>query len=116
MITYMQRSAKAASRLVLDYPKETERITSPQYTIRLSASEAFQMVEVSIDAGPWQECRRCGGHYWFDWTDYSSGPHEIEIRGWLFSDEIREVAPRRVLVALKESAPLAAIRGEDARP
>ena len=100
----MPRSASVEDSLILDYPKEAERITSPHYALRLSAPYELQMVEVSIDGGPWQECRKCGGHYWFDWTGYSFGSHEIGSRAWLFSDKIEELPPRRVLVALEPNA------------
>ena len=100
----MTRNVMVEAHVIMDYPKESEMITSPNYAFRLSASDETQMVEVSIDGGPWQECRKAGGHFWFDWAHYMSGRHEISARAWLFSDEAEETSSRHVIVDLERKA------------
>ena len=100
----MTRNVRVEEHVVLDYPKEGEIITSPHYTLRFGATDEAQMVEVSIDGGPWQECRKAGGHFWFDWAHYMSGRHVIAARAWLFADQIEETDPRHVVVDLEQKA------------
>jgi len=47
----MTRNVTVEAHVVMDFPKETEIITSPHYTLRYSASDETQSVEVSIDGG-----------------------------------------------------------------
>jgi hypothetical protein len=100
----MTRNAMVQAHVIMDYPRDGEIITSSDYTFRLSASDEAQMVEVSIDGGPWQECRKAGGHFWFDWAHYMSGRHEIAGRAWLFSDQVEEAGSRHVHVNLEQKA------------
>lgn len=76
----MDENAHEEADLTIDFPQEGEVITSSHYTIRISATEASD-VEVSINEGPWQACRESAGYWWFDWSSYESGPHEIMARG-----------------------------------
>ncbi|MFN3966695.1 MAG: hypothetical protein ACK4JE_03235 [Endomicrobiia bacterium] len=70
--------------LTIDFPKENEIITSPHYTVRITSSEN-SLVELSINNGPWKPCRYdhdgSGNYYWwFDWSNYSKGPHKLIAR------------------------------------
>ncbi len=98
----MTRIVTIEAHVNMDYPKETEVITSPFYTLRFSASNETHSVEVSIDGGPWQPCRQAAGHFWFDWANYMSGRHEIEVRARLHGGQIDEAPVRRVRVEIKK--------------
>ncbi|GEM_PF-3899453 len=75
-----RKSKKEENYVVIDYPKEGEIITSPNYTIRIGASEG-NTVEVSIDAaGSWNVCRLAEGYWWYDWANYSPGFHLVKAR------------------------------------
>src|SRR5688572_20847826 len=63
----------------IDYPMEGEKICHPSYTIRVGCPE-MQKCVVSIDDNPWQACRFESGYWWFDWSNYMSGRHEIEVK------------------------------------
>ncbi len=63
----------------VDYPQEGEKITHPQYTMRVGAADV-QKVVVSIDDSPWQPCRQAGGFWWYDWSNFMSGRHEVEVK------------------------------------
>lgn len=67
-------------RPVLDYPLQDEKITSRHYSIRVTAADPADQVDVSIDQGPWLQCRKSHGHWWFDWTDFDAGEHEVIAR------------------------------------
>lgn len=62
-----------------------------EYTFRVAAPEAADEVDVSINQGPWQPCRRAVGYWWFDWSGFEPGEHEVVSRArakkgrWLVS-------------------------------
>ena len=94
MKTAVKTSAKTVAvgiRPEIDYPKAGETITSREYTFRVGAPETAEEVGVSIDQGPWQTCRNAAGYWWYDWSGYDTGAHEIIARSrakkgrWLVS-------------------------------
>lgn len=90
--------AAARPTLSLDYPRQGERIESPFYTIRLSAPRDARCVEVSIDGGEWLPCREALGYYWYDWSGYYEGDHEIEGRYATAGGRLMGCEPRVVRV------------------
>ncbi len=68
--------------VVIDYPQENETITSPAYTIRIGANASTNNARVKIDTGDWSQCRWSAGYWWFDWSSYPAGPHQIIAEGW----------------------------------
>lgn len=100
----MSRNVTVEAHVVMDYPKEMEILTTPHYTLRFGASDETQLIEVSIDGGPWQVCRKAGRYFWFDWARYMSGHHEIIARSRLYNGKIEETAPRHVRVELERIA------------
>lgn len=64
----------------VDFPVQNETICSSHYTIRVSASEKAESVDVSIDQGTWQACRKAEGFWWYDWSDFDNGEHEVIAR------------------------------------
>lgn len=79
-IINMGKSAAVAARPQIDYPAQDEKIDSREYSLRISASEAGMNVDVSIDQGPWLPCRKASGHWWYDWSGYDAGEHEVIAR------------------------------------
>ena len=68
------------AQLSVDYPRQGETIDGVSYTFRISAPANVQKVEVAVDQGAWQPCRQSAGYWWFDWSGYDSGEHEITSR------------------------------------
>lgn len=99
----MSRTVVAEKHVVIDYPQQHEIITSPQYTIRLAVSDETQTVAVSIDGGPWQDCRKAAGYFWFDWANYLTGRHELIARATLFNGQTEETGREFVRVELKRA-------------
>jgi hypothetical protein len=77
-------------RLSVDFPLQNDKITSAGYTIRVSAPPGIKTVEVTIDQGDWQTCRQSAGYWWFDWSGYENGEHEVTAR--LVTPEGRSVS------------------------
>lgn len=85
----------------IDYPAAAETIALGHYTVRVGASEPLVEAEVSIDRGPWRPCRHACGMWWYDWTGYSPGPHQIAARGISRSGEHANSTLRRFNAAAK---------------
>lgn len=88
----------------IDYPQEDETITSPHYTFRIKAPLNAEKVEVCVDGAPWQLCRYSSGFWWFDWSGYFSGEHEIVARILPFDSKNYTLRTRRCQVCLPREA------------
>jgi hypothetical protein len=94
--------------LVIDYPVEGETVASPEYTIRLSATGGHaggvRRAEVSIDGGPWSACRPAAGYWWYDWSGYLAGRHQLRTRLQLRDGRVAQAAQRTIAVNLASAA------------
>lgn len=79
MTTILSRKTVNRRMLAIDYPRQNEVIASPEYTVRVFAPKGAQRVGISIDQGPWKSCRPAVGYWWYDWSGYESGEHEIVV-------------------------------------
>jgi hypothetical protein len=62
--------------VIVDYPRDSERITYPSYTLKMVPSGSTNNVNISIDNGPWLGARKESDGYWYyDWSGYSPGTH-----------------------------------------
>ena len=100
----MSRTATVEAPVTMDYPQAKEIITSPHYTFRFDPSAETESVEVSINDGSWQPCRKAGQYFWFDWAGFGSGHHAIVARAVLADGRTEEAAPRVVRVNLESNA------------
>jgi len=66
--------------VAMDYPQEGETITSRDYTLRISAAPQAKLVEACIDQGPWLPCREAAGFWWYDWSGFAAGRHQLRAR------------------------------------
>lgn len=64
--------------IAVDYPQEGEAIASATYTFRIAGSASS--VEAAIDGEEWRPCRRAAGYWWYDWSGYDLGRHQLLIR------------------------------------
>lgn len=65
--------------VVIDYPKNLETINARHYCVRMGASDCTGM-DISINDQPWQPCRHAVGYWWFDWTNFQPGTHQLVAR------------------------------------
>lgn len=82
----------------IDHPQPDEVLTGSHYSFRIGGSDVLVSVEVSIDRGPWTPCRRACGYWWFDWSGFSAGPHQLVARGQTRDGFSVGSAPRRFTV------------------
>lgn len=89
--------------LAVDFPRQGERIASREYTLRVSAPEDIKRMDVSIDQGDWLPCRKSAGYWWYDWSGYDSGEHEILARIETSDGKFVSCEPHEFLVQLPEA-------------
>lgn len=66
--------------VVIDHPKNLEAIsTGHHYAVRVGASKCNGL-DISINDQPWQPCRHAIGYWWFDWSNYPAGTHQLVAR------------------------------------
>ena len=66
--------------VVMDYPKNNETINSWYYAVKIGTGLNCEKVDISIDDKPWQACRYSNGYWWYDWTNYTPGSHQLIAR------------------------------------
>lgn len=93
------RNTIVASKVAVDFPQESERVTSPQYTFRIAVDGA-ERVLVSVDEGQWQPARKAAGYWWFDWQGYEPGLHQLEARAFRPGERPATSETRRFVVEL----------------
>src|ERR1019366_449379 len=71
--------APVAPYIWIDYPVQNETLTGPHYNVRLGVGGA-NLVEISIDKGPWLPCRLTSGYWWYDWSQIALGKHTLVAR------------------------------------
>ena len=94
------KAETAEMRSEIEYPKQNETIVSPEYTLRIAAPVVVEALDISIDQGPWAACRKEVGFWWYDWSGYTDGEHEIIARTRGLNGRWRMSAPRELLVAM----------------
>lgn len=85
---------KPPLKVILDYPKENETITSENYTIKAHTSDDADTIDVSIriDNADWNKMKKGNdGLYAFEWTNISSGEHQLTIQGVSKSGRVSEI-------------------------
>lgn len=104
MTPVLTKKRPIAVKLSVDFPQRNETIVSGDYSLRVSAPQDCRKVEVSIDAGPWMECRAAVGHWWYDWSGYADGRHEVVARALTADERWVPSEPRKLLVKLASQA------------
>lgn len=95
---------ETAVKASIDFPKEGELVTSPHYSFRIEAPLNAEKVEICIDGSPWQLCRYASGRWWYDWSGYQSGEHEVVVRTLPFDSRNYLLSTRRFSVSLNRGS------------
>lgn len=95
----MTETTLTECRATVDYPQKGEVVTAPQYTIRIDASNAWK-VDVSIDDGSWRSCRYSGGYWWYDWSGYLPGKHQVMAQAHTEGGQVVASRPQQFTVSL----------------
>jgi hypothetical protein len=86
--------------VVIEYPRQNEAITSNNYTFSIVAMPGVKKVEVSIDGSAWEPCRQSDS-WWYDWSGYGAGEHEVTARIQLANGHFHTTEPRFFSVEFK---------------
>jgi hypothetical protein len=92
------RTEAVEIRPEIEYPRQDETVVSPEYTLRVAGPVAAASIDISIDQGPWLACRKAAGYWWYDWSGYADGEHEIIARTRGQNGRWRMSAPRELIV------------------
>lgn len=84
--------------VTVDHPQQAETILSPTYTFRLTVRAIPEKVDVAIDRGPWEACRVSGTNWWYDWSHYAPGSHQLIVRATLPGGKVVLSSVRRFKV------------------
>ena len=60
----------------------------------IAANPGTLGVEVSIDQGDWMSCREALGIWWYDWSGYAKGKHEVVARALITDGISASSSPR----------------------
>jgi len=71
--------AESAPEGRIDFPKESEKVASGHYAVRISAPKGWD-VEINAGGTEWWGCREAVGFYWFDWWPAKPGRTTLSIR------------------------------------
>lgn len=78
---YPEHAVPSRPAVRVEYPRQGEVVAQPSYTLRISVAPGqADAVEVSIDQGAWLPCREGLGLWWYDWSGYAQGEHELTAR------------------------------------
>jgi hypothetical protein len=94
------KTANAEIRPDIEYPQDGETIVSREYTLRIAGPASGESMDISIDQGPWLACRKGAGSWWYDWSGYADGDHEIIARTRGANGRWRMSAPRELIIAI----------------
>lgn len=92
------RAATSRPAVRVECPREGEAIAGPCYSFHIAAAPGTMGVEVSVDQGGWMPCREALGLWWFDWSGFDKGDHELTARA-LIGDGISASSSPRLFSA-----------------
>jgi hypothetical protein len=75
-----QRPARAKESFTIDYPQEGETVNGRHYSLRVSAPQDAETVELCINQGSWLPCRQASGYWWFDFINIEPEPCQTRAR------------------------------------
>lgn len=91
----MTKAVQSRPAVRVECPGEAAVIARPSYTIHIAAGPGADSVQVSIDHGDWLPCREALGLWWYDWSGFEKGPHELSARSRAGEGIPTDSAPRR---------------------
>lgn len=94
----MRMAVPSRSAVRVECPREGEVIAQSDYAFHIVAAPGVMGVEVSIDQGGWAPCREALGLWWYDWSGYDKGDHELAARARISGGISVSSSPRRFTV------------------
>lgn len=94
-----QKAIPLAKDLFIDYPANNEQVYCGHYCFRLGSPSNISWLKISINGGPWQDCRCANGYWWFDWWNFTTGNFYAEAYGCVNGKEVK-TAKRKFKVVI----------------
>ena len=94
-----EKAIPLAKDLYIDYPTSNEKVYCGHYCFRLGSPSNISWLKISINGGPWQDCRNANGYWWFDWWNFSTGNFYAEAYGCVNGKEVK-TAKRKFKVVI----------------
>jgi|SRR5579859_6179253 len=94
----IEKAVQSRPAVQVEFPGEGDVIARPFYSFQISTTPGVEGVEVSIDKGAWMPCREALGLWWYDWSDFGAGDHELAARIRVGKGLSANSAPRRFSV------------------
>lgn len=73
-----EEKIKTSKDICIDYPLNNDTVFCGHYCFRLGSLRDVPYMRISINGGPWQDCRRANGYWWFDWWNFQTGVFTAE--------------------------------------
>ena len=84
-----QKAIPLAKDLFIDYPANNEQVYCGHYCFRLGSPSHISWLKISINGGPWQDCRNANGYWWYDWWNFTTGNFYAEAYGCVNGKEVK---------------------------
>lgn len=94
----MRMAVPSRPAVRVECPREGEVVAQPAYAFHIAATPGILGVEVSIDQGRWVICREALGLWWYDWSGFDKGDHEVVARARISDGISTNSSPRRFTV------------------
>lgn len=95
----MRMAAPSRPAVRVECPRDGDVIAQPSYSFHIAAAPGAEGVEVSIDQGEWMACREALGIWWYDWSGFAKGEHELVARARISDGIAASSSPRLFTVA-----------------
>jgi len=93
-------SPKLSKEICIDYPAHNENIYCGHYCFRLGGiADNIGWMKISVNGGPWKDCRRANGYFWHDWWNFETGAFYAEALALVDGKEVK-TAKRKFTVTL----------------
>lgn len=79
----------AKNGLYIDYPKNNDTVYCGHYCFRIGTVGNSEWVKVSVNGGPWIDCRRANGYWWYDWWNFQTGSFIAEALAIVDGKEVK---------------------------
>ena len=89
------RAVPSRPAVRIERPAEGEVLTGRSYTFQIGTATGVDAAEVSIDGGGWMPCRESIGLWWYDWSGFDKGAHELAARTRIGDGPTAHSAARR---------------------
>lgn len=97
-MNHLLASPAAERALGVEFPAQEQAVASSRCIVQISGPDDAQIIEISVDRGPWRSCIRACGFWWHECGELGNGPHRLSVRGQARDGTSLNALPRRFSV------------------